>query len=510
MQKQAATAAVMARLCSSQTAPRSDAWDHIFGLDFGRPLPALVLAIIYIVSRLPWLGLGYGADPDAWRVAMSARYLLTHASYLPSRLPGYPVHDILTAALLWGGWWLTNAASMMVSLAGVFLFSRIARGLAPSVAGLLTLTFAFLPMVWSVSTVTLDYTWALTFLLGSYLFALSRRPVLAGILLGVAGGCRLSSLAFALPFLLVLWREQRVSPLGSPSHSWPSSSPARFAAATALTWLAVFSPVLLRYGTHFWNFYDVRPGWGDFLRSLTEQTIGLLPLLVLVILLACSWRRLRSLPGLLRRDPQVNAWAIAVLVALIIFVRLPLQVYYLIPATPFALLLLTRLLDRKLLIIACTILLLGGFVDIYTASSGGWRSPQAVRELRPMPGLVLQDYQLRKDRLSLVRQLDHLDLPDHSVVMAGFYFPMVEELGHTQLHLTLLPGSLSEIGPLTDRALASPPDRDIVYVWLLPPWEADIFLRQGYTVYSLDSTRVERKPILKRVYNTERDQLGSP
>src|SRR5579875_145893 len=73
---------------------------QVLDLDWARPWPGALLAVVYVLSRLPWVGLGYGSDPDAWRVAMSARYLLQHASYLPSRLPGYPVHDIAMAGLI--------------------------------------------------------------------------------------------------------------------------------------------------------------------------------------------------------------------------------------------------------------------------------------------------------------------------------------------------------------------------------------------------------------------------
>ncbi|MGI8554465.1 MAG: hypothetical protein ACR2PL_27300, partial [Dehalococcoidia bacterium] len=431
----------------------------------------------------------------AWRVAMSARYLLAHGSYLPSRLPGYPVHDLAMAPLLRGGWLLTNSAGLLVSLIGVLLFARIVRRLAVPHAAMLTLTFAFLPLLWSTSVATLDYTWALTFLIGCYLAVLSERPILAGALLGLAGGCRISTLVFGLPFALLCFRQR------------PLREVMRFVVASALTWLTVFSPIWLRYGTQFWNFYDVRPPWGDVLHATTEGTIGLMPLAVLITSLLLSWRRLLQVPRLMRADPQANLWAMVVLLTLFIYARLPLQTYYLMPAAPFALLLLARLLRPRLLAFTCLALLLGGFVDVYTTSPSGWRTPLALLGLRPTAGLVLQDYRLRADRLTLVRRLRTIDLPEHSVVTTGFYFPMVAELYHDQLRLDLPEGYLFQVGPLTDNARATD-GRDIMYVWLLTQGDARDLIRQGYRIYTLDFSRQTRRPVLSEIYLPQNERFG--
>jgi len=464
-------------------------------IDFTRPRSAAMLAAVYVLSRLPWINLGYGADPDAWRVAMSARYLISHGSYLPSRLPGYPVHDIAMAAFIRGGWLLTNATTLVVALAGVFAFATIVRRLALPARGLLTITFAFLPLLWPTSISTLDYSWALTFLLAAYLAVCCDRPVLAGAMLGLAGGCRVSYLAFGLPLALLFWQQARLRPV------------ARFVAATAATWAVVFAPVWLRYGAQFWDFYDVRPTWAEFARALTEGSVGLFPLVVLAVALALSWPTLRTLPSLLRSDAHMAAWALIILLSLFVFVRLPLQTYYLMPAAPFAILLLQRLLRPALLAVTCLALIAGGFIDVYTTAGAGWRSSSALTHVRPTAGLVLQDYALRKQRFDLVLGVPSLALPAHSVLTAGFYFPAVAELYHSQLTLTLPDGYLTQIGPLTDTARAED-DRDVTYVWLLPQGEARAFLLEGRTLYSLDFSRETSSPTATRIYQAENERFG--
>ncbi|MGI8552613.1 MAG: hypothetical protein ACR2PL_17770, partial [Dehalococcoidia bacterium] len=64
----------MQKLATSIAAPRvrsheqgtavRRSWLTALDLDLSRPLPATVLGFVYVVVHLPWLSLGYGADPD--------------------------------------------------------------------------------------------------------------------------------------------------------------------------------------------------------------------------------------------------------------------------------------------------------------------------------------------------------------------------------------------------------------------------------------------------------------
>ncbi|MDP3767009.1 MAG: hypothetical protein Q8S13_03260, partial [Dehalococcoidia bacterium] len=143
--------------------------DRLIDLEFTNPLAFAVLAVAYIGSRVAWLDLGYGTDPDAWRVALTATFLRSDGEYVPSRLPGYPLHEFVTAGLIDGGWILTNLTTVLISLVGVFLFAWLLRKLELPHRGALTLGFAFAPLLWINSVTTIDYMWALTFILGAYL-----------------------------------------------------------------------------------------------------------------------------------------------------------------------------------------------------------------------------------------------------------------------------------------------------------------------------------------------------
>ena len=60
----------------------------------------ILLFIITFLSRIPFLGNGYGVEEDSWGTAVAAYHYNTSGIYETSRLPGHPVQDTLYA-LIW-------------------------------------------------------------------------------------------------------------------------------------------------------------------------------------------------------------------------------------------------------------------------------------------------------------------------------------------------------------------------------------------------------------------------
>ena len=455
-------------------APLRPLLGRLAALDFTRPRSAAVLAVLFVLSRGPMLNLGYGADADAWRVAITARWLWAHHEYLPSRLPGYPLHELSAALLIGGGWLATNTATMLVSLAGVFLFAAILRRCAVEPKGLLTLTFAFTPLLWINSTVTMDYLWALTFVLTAYLLLLRRQPLAAGAALGLAAGFRLISIALLGPFLLILFRERA---LGAAT---------RMTLAALVTATVVFTPVWTRYGTYLFGFADWRPTWGEFARTLGVEAGSLLTSGGLALIALLSLPQLPRLPRLIRRDGHFAAWLAAVLVVAAVFVRLPLEEAYLIPAVPFAYLAMARLLRRPALLAACAVIVAGGFIGVYTAHPVGWSDPRAIFYLRPEKGRVLIDRDLRVQRMRIMEEVRRYPLPDHAVITLGYYYPIFAELFHDQVTLRFREEwDPRVVGPLTDITEAVD-DRGRAYVWLLTEGQVRVYRKRGYTTWTMD------------------------
>lgn len=460
---------------------------RLLALDFTRPRAAATLALLFVLSRVPNLNLGYGADADAWRVAITARWLWAHGEYLPSRLPGYPLHELTSALLIRGGWLATNTATMLVSLAGVLCFAGIVRKLNIEPRGLLTLTYAFTPLLWINSTVTMDYMWGLSFVLGSYLLLLHHRHLAAGVVLGLAAGFRPTSAAFLGPFLLILLRERNIG------------AAARLAVAMVITAVLAFSPEWVRYGSYMFGFADWRPTWGQVSRTLGVEAGSLLTFGSLSLLTLISLPEFRRIPALVRRDGYFAAHVAGALMIFSVFMRLPLEEAYLIPAVPFALLAMARLFRLPVFIAACAVIVAGGFVDVYTASSAGWSSPTAILYVRPEKGRVFVDRALRQQRMTVVREARRYPLPENGVLTMGYYYPIMVELFHDELTLRYREEfDPRVVGPLTD--ITEVVDADgRTYVWLLTEGQVRKYRRRGYSSWTMDYDSVNKLKVTETV-----------
>jgi hypothetical protein len=303
------------------------------------------------------------------------------------------------------------------------------------------------------------------------------------VLLGIAIGCRPTSALMALPFFVLLARERRPRPV------------LEFFGAMGVTAFLAFVPVMLNYGFEFLGFFDVRPTWGKFARTLGVEAFGLATALGFIVVALLSWRRLLELPSRLRRDVHLAMAVLAILLVGMSFMRLPLEEAYLTPLVPFLLIGAARLLSRPALVAVCLLLVGGGLVDLHTTSEEGWSRPAAaVANLRPQPGRVLVDHELRRHRLRVAEGMRTLDLPPHSVVTAGFYYPIFLAEYYDELELTLPEGfRRSLIGPLTDLSEARD-ERGVVYIWLLAAGDARRYREQGYRTFTMS---LDEKDVLQ-------------
>jgi len=442
---------------------------RILEYDFTRPLPFLALAFVYLAVRIPWLNLGYGTDPDAWRVALSAEHLLSDGEYLPSRLPGYPLHEFATVPLIRAGWVWTNLSTAVVSLVGVYVFAKLATELNLRGHGLLTLTFAFAPLLWINSVTTLDYMWALTLILASYWLAIRQRTALSGVALGLAVGFRLTSGAMALPLGILLWKEKG------------RRDTVVFALVLAAVSIVAYSPVLATYGLRMFNFYDASVTWRTVLNRLGKDALGVIGALAVVVGLAMSARNLRELPNDLRRDRHVLVWVTAIVVYFLSFARLPHEIGYLIPIFPFGLFLLSRYLRNGALVAAAALIILAGFVDV--TSPVETLNLDTFAQARIGPGMLFSDLDTLQDQMDFADEVRDYDVPPHSVVLTGFIFPEFAMLNKDRLNLGILDRDYGAISMLSDRGEAVDEERDVRYVWLLKYEKFLEYREQGYRLY---------------------------
>jgi hypothetical protein len=291
-----------------------------------------VIAGLVLLLRLPFLTPGYGIDPDAWRIAADGRAIAETGAYASSRAPGNPIPE-LAAALLWrGGPLALNGVTALFSAVAVAIFALTLRRLGVRDAMLGALALGFTPVIAVNSANAMDYVWALAFLLIAHDAALRGRAIEAGVLLGLAAGCRITSLLIA-PALIVILIDRELGPARA-------SRAIRFVLTLAVISFAAFLPALITYGPRFLHAYG--SGYPPPLYVLKNATVdvwGLIGCAALGIAAGAALAR-RATPAMPRVSRTwVFAWVLAVALELAAFLALPHQAEYLIPVVPFVLLL---------------------------------------------------------------------------------------------------------------------------------------------------------------------------
>ena len=215
-----------------------------------------VITGAWLAVVIPQIFTTYGSHPDGWQLARNARLIWEHGSYFASRGIGFPLHEILVTPMIIAGDWVGgNLLSVMAGLAfliGLFKLADLKNIRHPLlvIAGL-----AFLPIVIHQATSTIDFMFLLTFCLWSYICLIQGRYYLAGVLIGIACGFRISACIMIGPTVLYVWQERR-----------EFKTPLIMFLIAAATGVLAFSPALLTIG--------IRP-FGRDVPFVQMMTLGL-------------------------------------------------------------------------------------------------------------------------------------------------------------------------------------------------------------------------------------------
>src|SRR5262249_24894692 len=304
-----------------------------------------LLFLIVLLTRLPFLGPGFGSDATAWRIAGAAREIARTGHYEASRFPGAPVVEIADSALLRLGPWALPGAVALWGAIGVVAFYVALCRLGMRGCFWAALALAFTPVFWINTTDAMDYASALGLALLALAFAVRGHAALAGAALGLAVGCRIATAVLVVPIGLL----------------YAGRGHGRFVLAFMLFGALALAPSFLTYGTRFLSGYEFgRVPWIYVIKGATRDVWGVIGTLAIAVAIVIAWWRARAVP---RRE----RWAVASAVVLTgaIYLRLPHEGAYLMPAVPFVLLALTRALGRSgAIALAIALALSSLFVDI--------------------------------------------------------------------------------------------------------------------------------------------------
>lgn len=369
----------------------------IFRQAFGLGMFSLFIRIVLCFP-------GYGVEEDSWGTAVAVRNMRATGGYEASRLPGHPVQEFMLVAAGDPAPGLYNALSAIVGAWSVAAFFLALKRFGQSHAGPLALVFSLVPVNWLAGTYTIDYAWGMALVMSSAWVLLHQRYVLAGILLGLATGCRITSMVMLLPLCGLI-----------PAASWwrPSSARLGFALAACATAALCFVPAYLTYGAAFFDYSDQFP-YPNLPKWLYKSTLGVWGLTGCAALLLCLLPSFRKPFREIHKPVFIWCGAVIVLYVLV-YARLPQKSYYLLGAVPAVLVLLPHVLRPRRIGVVLVLLGISGLVlgvNLVDPIRGSTARPLGMQvhtagqtvALEPFCGLVWADHLKRVQKEEFVKQ----------------------------------------------------------------------------------------------------------
>lgn len=159
--------------------------------------------LLVVVAGIPLIVSGPGTDLDVANIFRSGRSIASQSEYLASRPPGAPVHEAIVGyADLIGGTALVNLTSLVAAIAFVIGLDRLlaGEGLGPNRRWAIAIVAAN-PWFIVAATSAVDYLFGLAFVVWSAVHLRRGDALWAGVLAGLAMGCRVGSAMLVLAML---------------------------------------------------------------------------------------------------------------------------------------------------------------------------------------------------------------------------------------------------------------------------------------------------------------------
>lgn len=407
--------------------------------------PFFLLFLLVFISRIPFIAAGYGVEEDSWGIALAAFHTKITGIYEPSRFPGHPVQELLYS-LLWGtGPVMFNGLSAFFSAAAAVFFALILKQLNFRFYLLAALAFAFVPVFYISGTYTIDFAWSEAFVLLSFYCLLRKNFIPAGMFLGMAVGCRITSGAMLLPFMIVTWQPGNMKE--NLLRFFKMMLP------MGIVILLAFLPLILQFGTSFFMYYDQFP-YPPVTKVLYKMSLGVFGSVGIV---ALGWMAVLAVAGKKRQagtlfgqrpDKKIIYAAVLIIILYVIsYFRLPQKSGYMIPVIPFVILLAGYWLNARNFKVLCAALILSSFtcsINLTDKLRGAEYSSFAATFsvsgqdvfFDVLSGPVFSDYSKRKQKMNytaeVIRAAD--SLRSGSVIIAGWWYNeiMVTKIGRPQ------------------------------------------------------------------------------
>ena len=115
------------------------------------------LFFVTLLSRIPFLFVGFGAEEDSWGIVRAVRHNFEYGGYEPSRFPGHPIHEAVYLLGANEGPVFYNGLTALMSAFAVLFFAMSLRKLGVKSYLYASYALAFVPVFFISSTYTIDY-----------------------------------------------------------------------------------------------------------------------------------------------------------------------------------------------------------------------------------------------------------------------------------------------------------------------------------------------------------------
>jgi hypothetical protein len=331
-----------------------------FLISFFQRYSTLSLALLVVLTRLPFIFDGYGVEEDSWGLVVNAHEMHDWGHYVASRFPGHPLQEYVYLLVWDQPAWVYNVWSLFFSAIAVVCFHRSLLLIQFNPAWAATLMLCFTPVFYISGTYTIDFAWTLAFVCASFYALVADRLWLSGILLGFAVGCRLTTGVFVLPWAMLLYNG-----MDKRSSFFQLLKIAVPATVIGILW---FVPAYLIYGKSFFDYSDQfpYPPWSKIGYKATLGVFGVLGILALLLGSVNAWRNWRKkeiqATTHFHAERLLAACIVVIVLHIISYLRLPQKSGYLVPMIPFVIMALSLLINRKWLLICTSLFVLSPFL----------------------------------------------------------------------------------------------------------------------------------------------------
>lgn len=349
---------------------------------------------------IPLLFLGFGTDSDTYTALNAWNYFLKNNDYVPSRLPGYVIHEIgIYYATKYGDSFLSNLVTLLFAIVLCVFLIKLAKYYSIPTSSVLLVILN--PVFIVNSTSTVDYVWALCFFVIGFYLLIQKKILCSSLTFAMASGIRLSYglliLILFIYFFVIYYRENKRCVFS-------------FLLGGLIILVINFAAYYLPLDFTQWKFsVFLNPSLGDSAMWSSLMRIGRWGYKNILLwgvpsVLFLAFLLMSKTKSFLRLWKTSYKGFLGILIALVItvevlFFRFPIEIEYLLPMVPFIALLFGLLFKKQqwLVVLLSIMILINGFFSISIARPNiPNHATSAQLELSPVQGYLLTDIVTRQ------------------------------------------------------------------------------------------------------------------